>query len=271
MNTPVSAKQKQLYARQGYLILRSAQVKALKKSLKDELKAMALGILKNHPDGAAHAGRLKSKSFADIFNWCISNEKDNAITRTFYELFPTAFSMIGAVGDPYLVGVSRELGLVHPVPSTLPILRIDRPAESRYLTPVHQDFWYSMLSPNSLTYWFPLLPVTPEMGDLLVVPGSHKNGNLPIKEFTNENPYALRDDVDPKRFIPVNLKDDEVLVFSQYLIHQSGVNRSDKAHLTLQVRHNDLHTLKALTSSFTPKHSVFTARAQKEWLEKSRG
>ena len=260
---------KQTYRKQGYLIIRGNEMKRMKEHLKNDLKTMALGIMKRTPAGISLASRLKNRSFRQIFDACIAHEKNNEITRSFYELFPVSFSVIELLGHPFFKKTSRSLGLAHPVPSTMPILRIDRPSESRYLTPAHQDYWYSLLSANSLTYWFPLLPVTERMGHLLVVPGSHMSGNLPIKKWTDENPFALRDEIESKKYIPVDLAEDEVLVFSQYLVHRSGENHAEKARLTIQVRHNDLSTLDKLTTSFTPKYSVYTARAQKEWLAKS--
>lgn len=265
----LSSKMKQSYRKQGYLIIRGNEVRWIKDRLKNDLKVMALEIMKRSPAGVSLVSRLKNKSFQEIFDACIAHEKKNEISRSFYELFPVSFSVMELLGHPFFTGISRSLDLAYPIPSTMPILRIDRPRESRYLTPAHQDYWYSFLSFNSLTYWFPMFPITEKMGHLLVVPGSHVNGNLPIRQWSDENPFALRNEIELKKYVPVDLAENEVLVFSQYLIHRSGENRSDRARLTIQVRHNDLRTLDKLTTSFTPKHSVYTALAQKEWLDKS--
>lgn len=269
MGANLTQKEKEKFVDQGYLIIKNKRAREFKKFLIKDLKKMALLILENHPATKRFSHKFKSATFSAIFDWCIQNEKNNEITKVFYELFPTSFSMVGAVGGPLFVGISKDLGITYPLPSTLPILRIDRPKESRYQTPAHQDYWYSMLSDNALTYWFPLLPITESMGHLFVLPKSHRKGILPIRQWTNENPFMLRDEISIEKLIPVNLKEDEVLVFSQHLIHQSGVNYSKKARLTLQIRHNDLCTLKKLTTSFTAKHSVYTTQAQQDWLVKS--
>lgn len=261
--------QKRQYLADGYLVLKSDQLKKLKDGLKCDLHSMALRIIKNHPDSGIYCDALKSNSFAELFDWCVSHEVNNAITRIFYELFSVNCSTLSLIADPFFLEASKDLGVSYPVPSTLPMLRIDRPNESRYLTPAHQDYWYSMLSANSLTYWFPIFPVTDAMGQLLVVPGSHVQGLLPIKKWTDDNPFSLRDEISMDKYVPVRLQDDEVLVFSQFLVHQSGANRSGTARLTLQLRHNDLDTLKEQTTSFTPMHSRYTVNAQKNWFEKS--
>jgi len=265
----ITAMQKERYCKEGYLVLKSEQVRDLKNILRRDLRSMALRIIKNHPEYAPFFNKLHKKGFAQIFDWCIRNERENAITRVFYELFPVNSTALSLIADPLFVEISKRLGISYPIPSTLPIVRIDRPYKSKFLTPAHQDYWFSMLSDNSLTYWFPVFPVTEAMGQLHVVPGSHKQGILPFKKWTNENPFCLRDEIEADDYIPVALQDDEVLVFSQFLVHKSTANFSQTARLTMQIRHNDLDTLKEQTSSYTPKYSIYTANAQKDWLDES--
>ena len=265
----ITAMQKARYCKEGFLVLKSERVRDLQNILKRDLRSMALRIIKNDPEYTPFFNKLQKEGFAQIFNWCIRNERENAITRVFYELFPVNFSTLSLIADPLFVEISKSLGISYPIPSTLPILRIDRPYNSKFLTPGHQDYWFSMISDNSLTYWFPIFPVTEAMGQLHIVPGSHKQGLLPFKKWTDENPFCLRDEIKEDDYIPVALQEDEVLVFSQFLVHKSMPNLSQTARLTLQIRHNDLDTLKEQTSSFTPKQSIYTANAQKVWLDES--
>lgn len=271
--TGITARQKKAFGEQGYLILKSAFVGDLKKMLRRDLKETAMAILGRHAAGRRHAARLARLPFGEIFDWCVAHEKDNAISRVFYELFPQTPSVLTLASHPAFVQTSKKLGLAFPLPSTLPILRIDRPSETRYLEPSHQDYWYSMLSANAVTYWFPVLPVTEDMGDLLIFPRSHRRGLRPIRPWTDGSGtrYALRDEVEESSYVPLRLAENEIVVFSQFLVHKSGNNRGTRARLTLQVRHNDLATLRHLTSSYTPKHSVFTAQAQRDLLERSSG
>ena len=265
----ITAMQKESYCTEGYLVVKSQRVQDFKNILKRDLRSMVLKIIKNHSEYAPFFHKLNKESFAEIFDWCIQNERENAITRIFYELFPVNSSMLSLINDPFFVEISESLGISYPIPSTLPIVRIDRPNEAKFLTPAHQDYWFSMLSDNSLSYWFPVFSLTEAMGYLQVVPKSHKQGLLPFKKWTNENPFCLSDEIASSDYISVALQDDEVLVFSQLLVHKSAANLSQTARLTVQIRHNDLDTLKEQTSSFTPKQSLYTANAQKDWLEKS--
>ena len=61
----------------------------------------------------------------------------------------------------------------------------------------------------------------------------------------------------------IKLQYDEILVFSQYLIHKSGKNISNKTRVSMQVRFNDLKTMEKIDISFTSKPSVFLQNKQK--------
>ena len=263
----LSSKDKQFFKKNGYLVIKSRPLLGLKLRLKKELLDIALKILRKDDLLGKRAASVSSLNFDRVFDWCVQNERNNSVTRAFYEIFPASLPVIGLIGDRLFVDYSKQLNLSHPLPSTLPILRIDRPKEMKYLTPAHQDFWYSMLSPNSLTFWFPLLPVTEGMGDLLVIPGSQRSGLIPVKGYTPENPFTSENDFLDSDFIPVRLKEDEMLVFSQYLVHKSGLNKGDRARLTIQIRYNDLETLKTLTSSFTPQYSRYVHNIHRRWQD----
>ena len=260
----LSAVQIRRYHEDGYLLIKHSEAWRIKNEICRGLKPVAVNVLKKSALWKSGGAAVVKKGFREIFDWVISHEKGNEVSRRFYELFPATSEIIRLVADPFLNKVGRQLGISHPIPSTLPIMRIDRPGEERYLTPPHQDIWYSMLSMNSLTFWMPLLPMTEKMGYLAAAPKTHRLGVLPIKPWTAENPFAVARRFEDDQYATVPVGDDEILVFYQLLVHRSASNNSDKARFTLQVRYNDLETLETMTTSFTPKHSVFTDAAQKK-------
>ena len=71
--------QKERYCKEGYLVLKSEQVRDLKNILRRDLRSMALRIIKNHPEYAPFFNKLHKEGFAQIFDWCIRNERENAI------------------------------------------------------------------------------------------------------------------------------------------------------------------------------------------------
>jgi hypothetical protein len=261
----ISKRQKTEFAEKGFLLIRNREIVQCKKNLHRILGALAARILAKQTANKDYDWRrLSRRPFKEQFDECIAHEKNNAISRIFYELFPAAPELLSLVSHPLFYRVARQIGVSVPIPSTAPIMRIDRPEEDRYLTPVHQDYWYSMLSPNSITFWMPLFPITEEMGYLSLVPGSHKLGLLPTKPWTDNNPFVAAREFSESEFISTAVGDDEMLVFSQMLVHRSASNRGKNARLTLQVRYNDLETMQEITSSFTPKYSPYVIRAQEK-------
>ena len=75
----ITAIQKERYCKEGYLVLKSEQVRDLKNILRRDLRSMALRIIKNHPEYAPFFNKLHKEGFAQIFDWCIRNERENAI------------------------------------------------------------------------------------------------------------------------------------------------------------------------------------------------
>ena len=124
-------------------------------------------------------------------------------------------------------------------------IRIDQPSEDDYLFPWHQDYPFNMDSDDSLVFWIPLRDVTPLSGQLVLAAGSHRRGIYPLHVVDSKNErqnraQALRiaDEsvVDTFDHLSVPVAVGDALVFSSMLLHRSGLNRSDHARWTLQVR-----------------------------------
>lgn len=254
----------------GYTLIKSDEFYKIKMDLIKNLKDMALIILSKCEIEKKILNYLQDLSFQELIDWCINNETDNYFSQKFYELFPANPFSISLVGNPFFLTLAKELGLEEPVPSTLPIIRIDRPSEEIYKTPSHQDFWFSMLSKTSITLWFSIIENSKEMGFLNIFPRSHVEGIYPIKFFSEQNPFVIFNEPNEDNFIEVNPSKDELLIFSQFLIHKSGNNISQKPRVTMQIRYNDLLTCSKMTSSYTVNQSVYSSKKQKEWLDKSK-
>src|ERR1043166_848080 len=250
----------------GFALVTDSRIGDLVNRLHDALKPVALTIIERDPVLGGRMSEVQPLSFREIFDWVIRNEESNSVSRAFYELFPALAEVISITADPLCLDLARSLGVGRPVPSTLPILRIDRPGDTRFRTADHQDFWFSMLSENSITYWIPILPVTADMGLLQVIPGSHKAGLVAFRSSGRETPFGPGDGVDENGYVDVHVGDNQLLAFSQLLMHRSGQNRSSKARLTMQVRYNDLETRETMTTSFTPASSRRTHALQEEVL-----
>ena len=60
-------------------------------------------------------------------------------------------------------------------------VRMDHPGEDTYLSPWHQEYPYNLTSDNAVTLWLPLVDVDLANGCLLLAPGSHGLGALPVR------------------------------------------------------------------------------------------
>ena len=191
MNNFIKEEDVNFYNKNGFLVISGDEVIDLKNQIRAHLKEMALIILQNYFTSGIHEN-LRNCSFENIIDYCVQIEKENSITKTFYQLFSVNWFFSSLVGNKFFLDISKQLGLIYPIPSTMPLIRLDRPGDETYLVPSHQDFWYSMNGKNSLTYWFSLVDLCPEIGLLKVLPGSHELGLLPIKHYRKENPFTLR-------------------------------------------------------------------------------
>ena len=144
--------------------------------------------------------------------------------------------------DERIERVLREgLGLQVPNVSTRPVLYFN----SRFLAKEevywrvfpHQD-WRSMQgSLDSIVVWVPLADVDFSLGALEVVPGSHKLGLLTTEVV---NSFGKVDRFNDDDFISIEATQGDVLFFSSFLVHRSGVNTTDSIRWSCHFRYNNL-------------------------------
>jgi phytanoyl-CoA hydroxylase len=95
----------------------------------------------------------------------------------------------------------------------------------------HQDYYYIRNEPNTLTgVWIAMDDADTENGCLWVIPGSHKLGLLPhgkVKNLDEHEEWTHETEgVDLSKEIPVILKQGDILIFHNLIIHSSTRNRS---------------------------------------------
>ena len=251
------------YQENGFLIVKDPAVSEMKESLRAAMKGISLKIMSRFEEGEAARVELEDGTLAAIVDWCVDHETDRRISRAFYEMYPNMSEVLASVDNPVFLDIARQIGLVTPIPSTIPVIRIDRPGDVIYSTPTHQDYWFSMISDNSIVFWLPITPLSPDMGPLQGIPGSHKRGPVPFREWeSNENLVSVEDYPD-KEFVELPVEEDELLMFHQCLIHRSGKNIGHNTRVSLQLRYNDLETLDAFKSVYTLQLSGYVKERQK--------
>lgn len=249
----------------GHACIRAPEVAAAKAraeaAMLDTAKHIAKRVMgANAPDEATLGHQLAAMC---------AQETEQAATRACYEVFPTLPEVIALINAPVFLDAAKAAGLERPVARTNPLVRLDRPGDVRFTTPLHQDYWYSLLSDRAVVIWMALGPLEDNMGAVELLPGSHKRDLVAFKPYeAGHEWFECAEEIDASDAVAALPGRDEAILFDQRLIHRSGHNSSDKVRVTLQLRYNDLATASHLTSTFTPSLSRHVLTRQAELLER---
>jgi ectoine hydroxylase-related dioxygenase (phytanoyl-CoA dioxygenase family) len=128
--------------------------------------------------------------------------------------------------------------------------RIDPPNDDIRNFDWHQDFQYNVMSPNSVTVWYPLTPIASEMGPLIAAPNTHHE-ILPIEvDFDHHSPgtgtmhrvFKIKIDeaFAEQRGIALSpIQEGDVVFFHSLLLHRISANRSQRCRWTMNPRFGD--------------------------------
>jgi len=124
-------------------------------------------------------------------------------------------------------------------------IRIDDKSNDRVL-PLHQET--NQMAFYNITCWVPLVDVNEDIGGMMVVPGSHKDGfkkQVYYPEFNNYHglPENL---VEEGQCVQFKLNKGDAVLFHPCLYHGSVKNKSDKIRWTMISRYNELNSLEYL-------------------------
>lgn len=129
-------------------------------------------------------------------------------------------------------------------------VRIDRPGDDRRLAPWHQEFQYQFRSLDGVTFWLPLVPVTANMGPVVLARGSHRGGVEPLVDTSGSGEA----DMASGSYGALRLPDEasiadryelcaplsapgDVFAFDFLTLHASGANVGTRARWTVQIRY----------------------------------
>lgn len=142
--------------------------------------------------------------------------------------------------DPKIIALLKGLGLKSPKISYTPLVMFNAPhlLGDKYVTKPHQD-WRSMQgSLDSMVLWTPLQDVYEGFGNIDFIPGSHLNGLYK----TRENSWFREIDdskIKEQKYKTIKISKGDLLVFSSFLVHKTGVNKEKKIRWSLQFRYNN--------------------------------
>ena len=232
---------------QGYAIISGNYVFYIKKKLRQEILRLCNFILKRHK---------KKNNFNNLekvtrFMLKVDKFYNKKTLAELYDLIPTLPCFHNLASEKKILKIVKDIGLNFPSIGTNPSIRIDRPFDKKFNTLVHQDFWYSFVSKNSLTIWFTINENSLEnIGNLKI---ADKFDSKKIIKFKKGNLQTFSASQRHTRFLTfkeIRLKKNEILIFNQLLPHKSGKNMSNYPRISVQLRYNDLYKAKSLRSSF---------------------
>lgn len=164
--------------------------------------------------------------------------------------------------DDRIIGALKSLGLERPVVCTRPlVLWSSRHLATRaayWRLPVHQDWRNMQGSLDSVVAWLPLVDVDRELGALEVLPGSHTWGLI---DAAVEDGYPEIRGYDDAPFVACELERGDVLLFSAFLLHRSGLNATERIRWSCQLRFNNLAEPSFLARGF-PTGYVYKPKAE---------
>ena len=102
--------------------------------------------------------------------------------------------------------------------------------------PWHQDNGYNALLDPYVQFWAALTPMNDANGGVWLVPGSHKNGLLPHHMKAT---HAVWAGGKPKGAVSIEAESGDVLVFSSYILHRTGPNRTTQDRVAYLVEFMD--------------------------------
>ena len=139
--------------------------------------------------------------------------------------------------------ILTELGLKTPTISTRPVLFFNHPKLAKtkvfYKVEAHQDWGSMQGSLNSIVIWVPLINIDTSLGALEIMPKSHLFG-LRTDHIDNGFRMVSLSEEENKKLLAIEVNVGDVLIFSSFLIHQSGENSSNKPRWSCHFRYNDL-------------------------------
>lgn len=120
--------------------------------------------------------------------------------------------------------------------------RIDAPSEDHFLFSWHQDYWFSICSPDAVVVWIPMMPLDELTGGVEYLPLGRTQGKIfQVRANPEYRSYSdsvlLDEEVDTEGAVRPGLSEGDALLFKFNVLHRSMPNRSmTRCRWTAQIR-----------------------------------
>ena len=126
-------------------------------------------------------------------------------------------------------------------------VRINNPFEEQYRATWHQEYPAQLRSLDGLVFWSPLVPVTQNLGSVIICPGSQEEGAIPVYTQDSRNKdkqgaysLVLKNEgelVKKYKHIAPLSKPTDLIIMDFLVMHSSGYNLSNRALWSMQFRY----------------------------------
>ena len=212
----------------GYLFVRQALPAQLLWDLRADIAAVLaeLGYIEGRDPLALELGQGQAAL----------HETNSAAWRLFYDRVQCLRSFHAVAHAPalrpVLTAICGEDVFIHP----RHICRLCFPQSQTFTTPPHQDYFYIGGNVDTWTAWIPIGDCSCDLGSLAVLPGSHKNGLLPVQVAQGAGGHATQA-VAENGWARADFQCGDVLCIHSLLIHQGQDNLSNRSlRLSLDLR-----------------------------------
>jgi len=218
------------FCKDGFVIQEVAGIQELIKDCLDSLTRIAsLGISEKF-ETFEELGMLLERQF----------NRDNEVYTGILKAFANTPYVQRFATLPGIVELARSLGILEPSLVTPPILHCVKDElilnREKVFTPAHQDVVSTKGTVGQLVFWVPLHSILQDNFGIQAWPGSHLKGQRP-STYSPFGHTVSSEEIPKSDPEYLNMKKGEVLVFSQYLIHQTFKHGTFR--LAISFRFND--------------------------------
>lgn len=142
-----------------------------------------------------------------------------------------------------IVNLLKEVGIEQPVVGARPAMQfnsrfLSKDGSKHWKLDAHQDWRTGQGSLDSTVIWFPMVDAGADLGALQVIPRSHTWGLL--ESSTSGYQGGITAQLNDEDFVQTEFQVGDLLIFSAFLVHQSGNNITNNIRWSVQLRYNNL-------------------------------
>lgn len=227
------------FNKDGYVILRDFLDKEIIQNIYTDARKIFATQIK-HVTGKTVDIDNRDEFEAGMF--AFFNQDFNAFVNTGKTVQHT-FSLHRLGVDPQIETLLKQVGVANPIIGARAAMQFNsrflaKGGSKHWKLDAHQDWRTGQGSLDSTVIWFPMVDAGADLGALQVIPGSHKWGLQ--ASTTSGYEGGITSEIKDEDFIQTEFQVGDLLIFSAFLIHQSGDNITNNIRWSVQLRYNNL-------------------------------